>query len=382
MEVIINKEKVMGEPEIAWAYYPRVAAHPAARAFVERLQLQGKRPKTVDAYARSIEDLLAYFSMLGPKRLVEADEADLEGYIAHLKRRGPKSRGQAGMIEDHTRILNITGRRLSDNTIAQRVVACRLFYEFLIRKRLRANPINPIARGTAGRNGQRPARGPVPKKMRLPWIPSDEVWNQFLTHVITQEDARTCAMILLAYDAALRREELMSLRVDDIDWAREIVTIRPETTKNGRMRYVPVSAAVLYLVRQYIEGDRRALIAAYDGEDLGLIFLSESTRNPGCPLAVGAFDEIIERVREKVGLSALTPHTLRHQRCTILKRAGVSLEDIALIAGHKSTDTTRLYIHLAPTELSERIRTKVERFDASIRLLVEQTLHPEVHHEL
>src|SRR5204863_4920521 len=187
--------------------------------------------------------------------------------------------------------------------------------------------------------------------------------------------------ILLAYDAALRREELMSLRVDDIDWARGIITIRPETTKNGRMRHVPVSVSVLHLVRRYIEGNRRALIAAYDGEDLGQIFLSESTRNPGRPLSVGAFDEIMERVREQVGLPALTPHTLRHQRCTILKRAGVSLEDIALIAGHKSTDTTRLYIHLAPTELSERIRAKVEPFDASIRRLVEQTLHPEVPHE-
>src|SRR6266487_1473785 len=166
-----QRGKVMRGPEITWAYYPRVAAHPTARAFVQRLQLQGKRPKTLDAYARSIEDLLSYFSMLGPKRLVEADEADLEGYIAHLKRRGPKSRGQAGMIEDHTRILNITGRRLSDNTIALRVVACRLFYEFLIRKRLRTDPINPIARGNAGRNGQRPVRGPAPKKARLPWVP-------------------------------------------------------------------------------------------------------------------------------------------------------------------------------------------------------------------
>jgi integrase/recombinase XerD len=251
---------------------------------VERLQLQGKRPKTVDAYARSIEDLLSYFSNIDPDRLLEADEADLDGYLANLKRRSPKKRGRGGMQEDTTKILSFSGRRLSDNTVAQHVVACRLFYEFLIRKRLRTDPINPITRGNAGRNGQRPARGPVPKKVRLPWVPSDEVWNQFLTHVVTQEDARTRAMILLAYDAALRREELMSLRVDDIDWAREIVTIRPETTKNGRMRYVPVSAAALYLVRQYIEGDRRALIAAYDGEDLGLIFLSESTRNPGCPL--------------------------------------------------------------------------------------------------
>jgi integrase len=130
-----------------------------------------------------------------------------------------------------------------------------------------------------------------------------------------------------------------------------------------------------------LEGDRRALIAAYDGDDVGPIFVSESTRNPGCPLAIGAFDEIMERVREKVGLPALTPHTLRHQRCTILKRAGVSLDDIALFAGHKSTETTRLYLHLAPTELSQRLHAKAEPFDAPIRVLVEQTLGQEGSHD-
>ena len=117
------------------------------------------------------------------------------------------------------------------------------------------------------------------------------------------------------------------------------------------------------------------------GSDLGPIFLSESTRNPGRPLTSGAFDEIIERVRERVGLPALTPHTLRHQRCTILKRAGVSLEDIALIAGHKSTETTRLYIHLAPSELSRRMRAKVEPFDAAIEALVKQVQPGESRHE-
>lgn len=179
-------------------------------------------------------------------------------------------------------------------------------------------------------------------------------------------------MILLTYDAALRREELMSLRVDDIDWARGTLTIRAETTKGGRMRYVPVSAGVLHLVRGYIESDRRALIAAYGGEETGPIFLAHSTRNPGCPLAVGAFDEIVEQVRDRVGLPALTPHTLRHQRCTMLKRAGVALDDIALFAGHRSTATTRLYIHLVPSELSKRIREKIEPFDTLISSLVEQ----------
>jgi integrase/recombinase XerD len=93
---------------------------------------------------------------------------------------------------------------------------------------------------------------------------------------------------------------------------------------------------------------------------------------------VGAFDEIVERVRERVGLPALTPHTLRHQRCTMLKRAGVTLDDIALFAGHKHIDSTRLYIHLAPVELSQRIQSKAKPFDAPIAALVEQTLGLEV----
>jgi hypothetical protein len=59
------------------------------------------------------------------------------------------------------------------------------------------------------------------------------------------------------------------------------------------------------------------------------------------------------------------------------KYTGVNLDDIALFAGHKSTETTRLYLHLAPTELSQRIRTKVDPFDAPIRSLVESTLEKE-----
>jgi len=366
---------------IKWECYPRVAKHLVTRSFVERLALKGKRPKTVDAYARAIEDLLAYFSEYDPDRLLEADEADLDSYIADLKQRGPKKRGRGGMREDETKIRHLTGRKLSDSTIIQRVVACRLFYDFLIRKRFRGDPINPIERGHDGRDGHKPVRGPVSRTSRLPWVPDDTTWDRFIHHVLLQEDARTQAMILLAYDAALRREELMLLRVDDIDWARSLVTIRPETTKGGRMRHIPVSPFVLHLIRYYLEGDRRALIAAYDGEDGGRIFLSESTRNPGRPLSVGAFDEVMERVREQVSLRAFTPHTLRHQRCTMLKRAGVSLDDIALFAGHKRTETTRLYIHLAPTELSKRIQAKIEPFDATIRKLIEQQMERAGHDE-
>jgi integrase/recombinase XerD len=198
----------MDVQEIRWERYPLVATYEAARAFIERLVLKGKRPKTTDAYARAVEDLLAYFSTKRAlSEVLEADEAALDGYIASLKQRAPKKRGRGGMLDDQTKIRHLTGRKLSENTIAQRVVACRLFYDFLIRKRRRADPVNPITRGTDGRDGRRPVRGPVSRHKRLPWLPSDDVWEQFLRHVLLHEDARTQAMILLAYDAALRRED-------------------------------------------------------------------------------------------------------------------------------------------------------------------------------
>ena len=371
----------MDGPVVRWELYPRVAAHSEARTYIERLVLKGKRPKTVDAYARSIEDLLAFFGETDSACILEADEADLDRYLASLRQRAPRKWGRGGKIEDEQNIRSLRRRTLSDNTIALRAVACRSFYDFLIRKRLRSDPINPIARGNNGRHGQPPVRGPVGKSKRLPWVPSDQVWEEFVRHVVQHEGARTRAMILLAYDAALRREELMSLCVSDIDWEQAVVTIRAETTKGGRERRVPVSPAIAHLVRSYIEGDRRALLAAYDRPDPGLLFLSESTRNPGRPLSSGAFDEIIERVRATLNLPALVPHTLRHQRCTILRRAGVSLEDIALIAGHKSTETTLLYIHMTPVELSKRIQAKVAAFDAPIRALVEQAMQREVPRE-
>jgi integrase len=54
-----------------------------------------------------------------------------------------------------------------------------------------------------------------------------------------QYPVRNRVMLALAYDAALRREELCSLRIDDVDPAHRTLRIRAETTKTRRERVVP-----------------------------------------------------------------------------------------------------------------------------------------------
>ena len=106
-----------------------------------------------------------------------------------------------------------------------RLVAVRLFYDHLVEEGLRES--NPVGRGryTPGRGfaGHR-ERGLIPRFTKLPWIPSDEQWSQLL-EATKSEPLRNRLMLALAYDAGLRREELCSVRTDDLDPSRRTLRI-------------------------------------------------------------------------------------------------------------------------------------------------------------
>jgi integrase/recombinase XerD len=334
---------------INWQYYPGVAAHPAMRAFIESLAKRQRAAKTIDAYARNLEDLLHTWPDASPERLVEADAADLEEYLDRLVARSTSQPGS----------LAAPRRGLADATIQQRLVTARLVYDFCLDRQLRQNPRNPVPRGRW--HGAGPQRGP------LPWLPTDAQWRALVADLFVHESLRNQVLILLAYDAALRRQELLGLRLDDVDWSAGLVFVRAEDAKGGRARRVPVSAAVELLLRHYVQTVRAQLLAGFGGTAAGPLFLSESQRNPGVPLRPGAFNDIVDRLRTRLTLPQLHPHTFRHLRCTVLKRCGVALDDIALFAGHASLHSTRLYIHLAPTEAARRIRDATATFDADLQ---------------
>ncbi|WP_414633671.1 tyrosine-type recombinase/integrase [Paracoccus marcusii] len=65
-------------------------------------------------------------------------------------------------------------------------------------------------------------------------MPCDPDWERLLT-VAAHDTVRNRLMLALGYYGALRREELISLRVSDLDFAHRLVSLRAETTKvNGR----------------------------------------------------------------------------------------------------------------------------------------------------
>jgi integrase len=272
---------------------------------------------------------------------LRAGRAEIATYVRDLAVR-PNRHGPNVVTID-------SGVGLANATIQQRLVAVRLFYDHLIEEGCRES--NPVGRGryTPGKRfGAKSERGLVPRFHKLPSIPADDQWRAIL-NATKIEPVRNRLMFALAYDAGLRREELCSLRTDDIDPSHRTLRIRAETTKTRRTRVVPYSAATGLLLRAYLD-ERRNLSSAR-----GPLFLSTSRRNPAAPLTLWMWSKVARTIGNRAEVPRFSTHTLRHLCLTDLARAGWELHTIATFAGHASLATTLQYIHLSGRDLAAKL---------------------------
>jgi site-specific recombinase XerC len=159
----------------------------------------------------------------------------------------------------------------------------------------------------------------VPRLTRLPWIPAEQEWLAFL-EAARSEPPRNRVMLALAYDAALRREELCSLRTDDIDPAHRTLRVRAETTKNRLECVVPYSAATGVLLSQYLA--HRASVSRARGP----LFLSESRRSHAQPLSLWTWSKVVRRIALASGVERFSRHDMAKLKGSdaekILEKAG------------------------------------------------------------
>ena len=340
---------------VRWELYPLVAASELPRVWLELQSHLQLAPKTVDAYGRCLNDFLTFCQRRGivPEALTREQVAL---YVHDLATR-PNPKG--------AKILSIeSGRGLSNATMQQRITVLRLFCDSLVERQLRQD--NPVGRGhyVPGKafGGVRD-RGLLPHYHKLPWLPSDEEWLDLLRS-LAEEPSRNQVLLLLAYDGALRREELVTLEISDFDVAYRQIRIRAEHAKNGRERVVGYGKVTSRLLEAYLH-HRRALSSTR-----GPLFLSESHRNTACPLALVTWSKIVQKMAQRVSLPQFTTHTPRHLRLTHMARAHMDLHQIALYAGHASLQTTMLYINLSGVELTEAVTRSLAGFEHWIEVIL------------
>jgi integrase/recombinase XerD len=314
-----------------------LASVPVAVRWLEVQRDLGRSPRTVEVYARSLVD---YFAWCERERVdvLSAGRAEIAGYVRDLRERP----GRHG-----ANVISLTsGIGLSNATLQLRVTVIRLFYDFLVEERVRDR--SPVMRGYRSADGRAGRRGLVARLDPLPWIPTDAQWRAIL-EVAAGEQLRNRLMLALAYDAALRREELCLLGTDDLDPAHRTIGVRAETTKSKRGRVVPYSAVAGQLLAVYLR-HRRTITTAR-----GALFVSESPRNRGVGVSAWTWSKVVRSIALRAGVPSFSTHTLRHLCLTDLARSGWELHQIASFAGHRSTDTTQRYIHLSGRDLAERL---------------------------
>lgn len=329
--------------------FPISASHRDAKRWIESCMMLGLATNTVTAYARAVEGFLGFCR----NRSVDVRSASREviaQYVGDLRTQPRRERSNVVRID--------SGVLLSNATLMQRLTAVRLFFDFLVEDGLL--PINPVSHGRYTLSkcfGGRAERSPIQRFHKLPWIPSEAQWASVLA-VVSQESPRNRCMLALAYDAALRREELCQLRSEDIDPAHRLLRIRAETTKGRRERILPYSAISGELLRNYLR--HRQGIARTRGP----LFLSESPRNYAAPITLWTWSKVVRSIALRAEVPAFSTHTLRHLCLTDLARMGWDLHEIARLAGHQNLETTKQYVHLSARDLAQRFRQTMVQLHA------------------
>lgn len=144
---------------------------------------------------------------------------------------------------------------------------------------------------------------------------------------------RDRVLLSLLYDTGMRRSELVSLELRDLDFDRCRIAIRQGKGRKGR--YVPFSLNMQKGVRRYIEEYRpqRYVFELQPGIPIPYRWPAEIMRN-----ALRAVPSVLKRA---------TPHTLRHSFATHLLEAGTDIRTVQQWLGHSRLETTAVYLNVA-----------------------------------
>lgn len=179
----------------------------------------------------------------------------------------------------------------------------------------------------------------APRLFRDEAIPVGPSWEDVKRLLMATQgnrpaDIRARAVLMLLAVYALRAGELVSLRLEDFDWEREMLTV--PHGKRQRPRIYPLCRTVGDAVLRYLREVRPKSTRRE-------VFLN--LRAPFGPLSCGLLCHVVGSRLRALGctLPHYGPHALRHSCATHLLEQGLSLKEIGDHLGHQSSETTQIY---------------------------------------
>lgn len=142
-------------------------------------------------------------------------------------------------------------------------------------------------------------------------------------------------MLETCYGCGLRVSEVVSLRVRDIDGERRL--LRVEQGKGAKDRLVLLSKTLLDHLRAYWWLYRSAEWLFPNGQD------------PSHPLTLTSIQKAFARAKQRAGIEKIGGiHSLRHAYATHQMEAGLPVDQLRHLLGHRDIHSTLHYVHWVP----------------------------------
>ncbi|MBK8814054.1 MAG: site-specific integrase [Methylococcaceae bacterium] len=139
-------------------------------------------------------------------------------------------------------------------------------------------------------------------------------------------------VVIVLIETAMRRGELTSILITDINLELRLITLKD--TKNGENRIVPVSNKALTSVNYLIKNTNSQHLINYKKEWLTEKFIT---------------------LCRTIGIENFRLHDLRHEGVSRLFEKGLNMIEVSTISGHKDLSMLKRYTHINPETLVSKI---------------------------
>jgi len=261
------------------------------RKLETQVELRGQSKSTLNNYIRRIALCVIHFGKL-PEQI---DPEEINEYLAALAR-DPRSP--------------------SRSSFKHMVYGLRYYYRLL------------------GMNKNAIALPSLKKDTKLPTILNhQELKELFSAPVLLKQRV----VLTLIYSAGLRGQEVINLKISDVDFERKTIHIRQSKYKKDRI--VPLADSMAVGLKKYINAENPH------------IWLFNGKEADGRYSVRGLSWVMRENLRKTSITKEVNLHSLRHSYATHLLEQGVNIVTLKELLGHAEITTTMIYLHIAQCDL-------------------------------
>ncbi len=272
-----------------------IEAIPGFKMVYQKLQqqvaLKGQSKSTLENYIRRIAQISLYFGKL-PEQVTD-DE--INEYLASLA---------------------ISAKSPSRSNFKHAVYGLRYYFRLI------------------GQNKRAISLPSLKKDARLPVILNrSELKQLFMAPALLKHRI----VLTLIYSAGLRGQEVVNLKISDIDFERKTIHIRQSKYKKDRI--LPLSELLANGLRKYLAVEHPH-VWLFNGKE------------PDGRYSVRGLSWVMRETLKKTSIKKdVNLHSLRHSYATHLLEEGLNIVSLKELLGHAEITTTMIYLHVAQCPL-------------------------------